>query len=76
MVMSYGTVYSGAGGPVRRNQKRAYSIKRLGYKRWMVYQIGTDTIVGILPSRLRAYYVATVLSGIDVSNVFYFGDNL
>ena len=67
MITNYGTLYSHAAGIPGRLRKPAYSVRRLGYKRWLVYLIGTDKMITVVPTRLRAYYVATVLSGVDVS---------
>lgn len=81
MITSYGSHYSDAFKGII-TQNRAYSIRRLGHRRWLVYKVGSplpteiSQMVSILPSKLRAYYVATVLSGIDASNYFYFGNNL
>lgn len=54
-----------------------FSVKRLNNNnRWLVFNVNTDEQIGIVPSRLRAYYVATILNGRDVSTVFNFGSGM
>jgi hypothetical protein len=72
MMFSYGAAYSEVLVPTKPKTV-PHSFKRIGYKRWLVYEVGSGRQVGVATSRLKAYYVATVLSGIDTRNYFYFG---
>lgn len=68
---NFGAAYTETGKGIHR-EKTAYGVKR-GRHGWQVYQVKTGETVKILPTKLRAYYVATRYSGVDVSEVFNFG---
>lgn len=71
MITSYGPAY-GFCHKGTRHVKELYGVRRAKYG-WIVYQTCSGEIAMVLPTKLRAYYVATKFSGIDTSVVFYFG---
>jgi hypothetical protein len=57
------------------DRKSVHSVKKLG-SGWLVFKVGTGEQIGVFPTKLRAYYVATKYNGIDTSNVFVFGSGI
>jgi hypothetical protein len=73
VIKDYGKYYGKAHISTPK-KKLAYSIKRISRGRWIIYRIAPYAIIGVVSSKLQAYYVATVLSGVDITKVFHFGD--
>lgn len=71
MIRSYGQFYVDAHRG-RREVRKTYVVKRVK-SGWLVYEMYTKQLFEIFPTKLRAYYAATRLNGVDTSVVFNFG---
>lgn len=71
MKTNYGILYWEMNPPMKR--KKFYTLKKLRSNNWLVFEIHSGQMDNIYPTKLRAYYAASVLNGM-VKDYFYFGE--
>lgn len=75
MITDYGAYYWKAQRDLV-SHKEGWSYKRSRMGQWIVFEKFSGSIHGIFRTKLRAYYEATVLNKMDVSQVFRFSDGI